>query len=406
MKRALKLLVTLALGATTLVSLGTAPATASTMTGGVEAPAVLSAYAYSALGANGGRTLIVAKVRTSVVSCQLKLASVSGGPMPVVYASNVRYCHVNFYAYVTVGANTTGNYRSIAFEVISRNILGQSSVGMVYLDVAPEGSDYKAPPPPVVNTNPAQPPVAPAKPVVKKATVLNSWMGFDDTTSGNWSGYEVLGSRITSVHGTFTVPELDNNETCTSNMSEWVGIDGGGIPGADTNLIQAGIIETPYNEDGACQAPGYYTIQPWWEVLPATATNIDSIVAHFGDSVSVSIWEDSPGSYWWTISVTDNTNGESFQTTQPYYGAGNSAEWVTESMHDSVNCSGQCTLTQYSPRVTFSGLGYDTQDPPYEADAISMDQGYGVVSAPSYVTNIGQLLAQGFTTTYTGATGF
>jgi hypothetical protein len=45
-------------------------------------------------------------------------------------------------------------------------------------------------------------------------------------------------------------------------MSEWVGIDGA----SNGDLIQAGIAET------LIVGTNEFSIQPWWEILPATQT--------------------------------------------------------------------------------------------------------------------------------------
>lgn len=371
----------------------------------VPAPAVLSAYANPAtLGAHGGRTLIVSRVKTSVTSCQLKLLSHQS--FPVVYSTNARRCHVNFYAYVTVGANTRRTYRTVAFEVIGRNASGQFSRNLVYLSLSPKGSSYKAPPPPVVKIE-APPPAAPTKP--KPAAPLSPGypgMPVSYESSENWSGYEVLDGAVTSVHGTFTVPTLKDDETCQTYEAQWVGIDGGAT--SDHNLIQAGVLETPYNNNGTCEAPSYYYIYPWWEILPATETYIGSLTVKPGDTVSVSIWDSSPGSSYWRISLLDRTNGGSFHTTEYYTGSGASAEWVTESATNTINCPGvdghpgQCVMTGYSPSVTFSNLGYDATFMPYKVVDVTMEQQGWDVSTPSEVANLGQLLRQGFSTSFTG----
>ena len=183
--------------------------------------------------------------------------------------------------------------------------------------------------------------------------------------------------------------------------SQWVGIDGA-VGTGNNNLIQAGIMETPYDYFGTCESPNYYYVYAWWEILPAYATNIDSITAHAGDSITVSIWQDSPGSSYWTINVVDDTNGESFQTTQYYTGTGQSAEWITESLTNKDACSGQCTMTDYSPQVTYSKLGYNANTTPYEVDNVTMEQGSENVSAASWVGTLGQLMTQGFSTSYIG----
>ena len=185
----------------------------------IQAPAVLSASTNPrAIGAYGGKTLVVGRVRTSVTTCQRKLLSHQS--FPVIYASNVRRCHVNFYAYVTLGANPTHAYRSVAFELIARNAWGQFSRGVFYINVAPKGSNFNPGPPPVVKINDPPPP---PPPVIKKAVPYarpapappSSGQGQINVTQGtsnNWSGYEVTGSGFTSVTGPSTSPNWNRTK--------------------------------------------------------------------------------------------------------------------------------------------------------------------------------------------------
>jgi hypothetical protein len=103
----------------------------------IQGPAVLSASTNPrAVGAYGDTTLVIGRVNTAVTNCQLKLLSHQS--FAVTYASNVRRCHVNFYAYVTIAANPTRVYRSVAFELIARNAWGQFSRGVFYINVVPK----------------------------------------------------------------------------------------------------------------------------------------------------------------------------------------------------------------------------------------------------------------------------
>jgi hypothetical protein len=67
---------------------------------------------------------------------------------------------------------------------------------------------------------------------------------------------------------------------------------------------------------------------------------IPSIPATAGDRVTVDISGPATPGYW-SISVTDDTNGQTFSTDQWYSGARISAEWATESDTDSAYCSGE-----------------------------------------------------------------
>lgn len=186
-------------------------------------------------------------------------------------------------------------------------------------------------------------------------------------TSSNWSGYVFEGSGITGARGTFNVPAL-NPTAGLSDTTEWVGVDGN----ADNTLIQAGIDEE-YNPK-----LGHVVITPWWEILPAPETPISSMTVSVGDSITAAVQQQS-GSTTWTITVTDNTTGQTFATAQYYVGAQTSAEWIVEapSFGNTV-----VTLGVYSPSITFSGLSIGL-GVPVALDRLFMVQDDAVVSSPS-----------------------
>jgi hypothetical protein len=186
-------------------------------------------------------------------------------------------------------------------------------------------------------------------------------------TSSNWSGYVFEGSGITGARGTFNVPAL-NPTAGLSDTTEWVGVDGN----ADNTLIQAGIDEE-YNPK-----LGHVVITPWWEMLPAAETPIPSMTVSVGDSITAAVQQQS-GSTTWTITVTDNTTGQTFTTAQYYVGAQTSAEWIVEapSFGNTV-----VTLGVYSPSITFSGLSIGS-GVPVALDRLFMVQNDAVVSSPS-----------------------
>jgi hypothetical protein len=163
--------------------------------------------------------------------------------------------------------------------------------------------------------------------------------------SRNWSGYYVGGSvPFTYVTGTFSVPRLVSGTPVGDEMAEWVGIDGVGI----SPLIQAGIDEyiDPSNLS-------LFYIRAWWEILPALQTPITSVSVAAGDEVTVTIGQINGAE--WGITLTDDTNGESFTTDQTYTGPGSSAEWIVEA--PTLNGS-LTTLAPFSPAVTFSDLRF------------------------------------------------
>lgn len=391
------------------------PAAAARPPRDARSPAIVSVRADPpALGYLGGRTLVAGRASASVTTCQLKL--VSHQSFPVVYNGKAKRCHLKFHSYVTVGVNPSRIYRSVAFELIGRNAAGQFSRGMLFVQVAPNGSTYLAPPAPALRTalhtartaakaHPAQSKrhAAPGSPSPAHIT-------FSRRTSENWSGYLLLGNRFTSVSGTFTVPQLGTDETCQTSESQWVGIDGMSASG---DLIQAGVNETPYNYkvSGKCTVPTEFFIYAWWEIFPSGQTLIPGIRAKVGDQITVRIWKSLIPGYW-DITVTDKTNGHVFGTGQRYGGPAHSAEWVDESANSLSHCAGGvdgfvglCTETAYFPAVTFSGLAYNRTANVTTEMALTMEQQSVDVSTPSIAPNLAQLLHNGFTTTYTGGSG-
>jgi hypothetical protein len=165
------------------------------------------------------------------------------------------------------------------------------------------------------------------------------------TRSTNWSGYSESGGPFSEVTGTFNVPTLPAGTPQGDQMSEWVGIDGayGG-----NSLIQAG-----FNESPAPGTPAGFFVQPWWEILPSSETFISSVHIAAGDRVTVGI--DQISGTNWSITLTDDTNGESFTTDQTYSGPGTTAEWIVEALTENGTV---VSLAPYLPNVNFSDLGF------------------------------------------------
>ena len=192
-------------------------------------------------------------------------------------------------------------------------------------------------------------------------------------TSSNWSGYVIGSGPYTSVTGTFSVPSIQGGTSSSSEMAAWVGIDGAG----NQSLIQAGVGELvdPNNTNNI-------VIFPWWEILPAPATPIFSVSVAPGDQVTVSI-NDVSGPQW-SITLMDDTNGESFTTAQTYHGPGSTAEWIVEA--PTVN-NRQTALAPYSPAVSFSRLAILSSPP--TLTRVVMKQNGQQVSTPSALTSNG-----------------
>jgi hypothetical protein len=165
-------------------------------------------------------------------------------------------------------------------------------------------------------------------------------------------------------------------------MAEWVGI--GGV-GNGTPLIQAGITESPDPSNS-----NLFSVQPWWEVFPAVpvSVSITNVSVSAGDEISVDINQIS--GIEWSITLTDDTNGEGFTTDQIYTGAGSTAEWIVEAPEVNGHL---VPLAQYEPYVEFSDLQVAPVNTTLEE--WEMYQGGSLVSAPSAHSRSGFNVAYG-----------
>jgi hypothetical protein len=141
-------------------------------------------------------------------------------------------------------------------------------------------------------------------------------MSVGHSTSNNWSGYMALVGPFTAVSGTWAVPQPVNSGAGGVGAT-WVGI--GGVSSND--LIQAGTSDTVVK--------GQDRFESWIEVLPQASQQVPLAVAP-GDSVTVSIDEQGAGTGMWQMTMTNNTSGQSYQTTVSYTSSHSSAEWIQE----------------------------------------------------------------------------
>ena len=133
--------------------------------------------------------------------------------------------------------------------------------------------------------------------------------------SRNWAGYAATGGSYTAVSGPLTVPDFSASSP-TGLDATWVGI--GGIDSRD--LIQAG---TQQQTSGA----GQTQYSAWVETLPQPSRTVP-LVIHAGDSISVSLSEQSRGN--WLVSLTNNSTGQTYQDTVQYNSSNSSADWIEE----------------------------------------------------------------------------
>jgi serine protease len=198
--------------------------------------------------------------------------------------------------------------------------------------------------------------------------------------STNWSGYYVESGPsgpFTGVKGTFTVPSLVAPVQAGTWVFQWVGIDGA----TNTSLIQAGVAEYGCGSQEC--------LSPWWEVLPAAATDIPMAVAA-NDQVTVTIALVSGTE--WDITLSDDTTRQTFIQAVTYTGPGTSAEWIVE------DPTGEQTgaLSPFADYTvtTFSGLGI-SGGPQETLTEVVMLQGSTQLSTPSAWTASGFNVAYG-----------
>ncbi|HEX3780657.1 MAG TPA: G1 family glutamic endopeptidase [Pseudonocardiaceae bacterium] len=201
-----------------------------------------------------------------------------------------------------------------------------------------------------------------------------------DQQSSNWSGYAETGSGYTSASVTWTVPSASQTSGDTYG-SDWVGIDGDG----NSDLIQTGTEED--------YVGGQAEYGAWWEILPAAETPIPNMTISPGDSVTGTVAQQSGSS--WKITLTDNSTGQSFNTTQDYSGPGQSVEYIEESPEVGGSIATPADLST----ATFSGATVNGSSPNLSSsDAIDLVQNGTTYYKPSAPNSSGD----GFTVSYEG----
>jgi len=143
----------------------------------------------------------------------------------------------------------------------------------------------------------------------------------------NWSGYAVSAPDVTSVSATFTVPEVGPPGSIGGlppNFSAWVGIDG----------YTSGTVEQTGIAGSWDDKTGTASYSAWWEMYPRSSSTIKKMTVSAGDSITASVTYNGRTSF--TLSIADNTTGESFSTTVSAPAGGSkiaersSAEFVVE----------------------------------------------------------------------------
>jgi peptidase A4-like protein len=191
-----------------------------------------------------------------------------------------------------------------------------------------------------------------------------------NSTSSNWSGYAVTGSRFTSVSASWTQPTAKCTGTAYSSF--WVGLDG------DTsNTVE----QTGTDADCSGSTPQYYA---WYEMYPKFPVNLRGTVRP-GDHLSASVTTDGSGRF--TLTITDSTQGWTNTTNARLKSAKlASAEVIAEAPSSS---GGVLPLANFGT-VSFSGAKANgsllTSSTPH-LDPITMQSGSTVKAQPGSISN-------------------
>ena len=113
-----------------------------------------------------------------------------------------------------------------------------------------------------------------------------------NSTSTNWSGYAVTGSRFTSVSASWKQPTATCSATAYSSF--WVGLDGDA-----SNTVE----QTGTDADCSGKSPQYYA---WYEMYPKFPVNLSQPVAP-GDTMTASVTTDGRGNF--TLTISDASRG-------------------------------------------------------------------------------------------------
>ena len=141
---------------------------------------------------------------------------------------------------------------------------------------------------------------------------------------------------MNSVSGSWIVPTVSG--TGTAYSSAWVGIDG---------YNSSSVEQIGTDSDLSSGQPSYYA---WYEMYPSNMVET-SLAVHAGDSISASVVYAGSNTNKFKLTLTDNTTGKSFTTTQTMKGAQrSSAEWIEEAPSSN---SGVLTLADFNS-ITFS----------------------------------------------------
>jgi len=200
------------------------------------------------------------------------------------------------------------------------------------------------------------------------------------SASLNWAGYSSYGTNgtFTDVKGSWTQPSASCTKQATYS-SFWVGLDG-----YNSNSVE----QLGTEADCSHGRPSYYA---WWEMYPNPSNTIARFTVTPTHSYTGEVKYNGGGSF--TLSLRDNTSGQTFSTNQTLANPSlSSAEWIAEAPS---MCAGNCrvlSLTNFGT-VNFSGSSANSKainDSGFSFDPLTMvTSGGQTKAAPSGLDSTG-----------------
>jgi len=198
------------------------------------------------------------------------------------------------------------------------------------------------------------------------------------SVSANWAGYvaspsSTVGSRFSSVSGSWTVPSVTCAAGRETHSAAWVGL-GGDSEGA-TALEQVGT-------DADCSRSGASAYAAWYELIPAGPVDLP-LRLHTGDRMSASV---TVRSHDVTLRIRDLSTGARFGITRHVSSVDvSSAEWIVEapSVCVAANACATLALADFgsvgfsSATATAGGHTGTVADQGWAATALELRQGAG-----------------------------
>jgi hypothetical protein len=144
---------------------------------------------------------------------------------------------------------------------------------------------------------------------------------FGEELSLNWAGYVVTGAAgsVSDVKGSWRVPSLACSAQQVAYAAFWVGIDGF----SDSTVEQTGVLAECYR--------GQAYFFTWYEFYPRNPVYVTSFVPVNAKDLIYGELSYSSATGSFTVTITDQTTGKTFTTSQADAGTQrSSAEAITE----------------------------------------------------------------------------